>query len=340
MNATSKVPSYLAGRNALIATGGYRHARGSSRWWWVHIMALVVSWPQGVYAQKISKDQIRPGASMVLNLPELGISTSSNGLEPVQMRFILPDNYKPAQSHPVLVHLEGGPGGTLQVDLWLDVIERKNFILLAVDYTNPGWASGYRNAIVAVKKLQKITKIDTRSVVLAGLSSGAYSLTALMNPGFRSRCAKTYPEYRKPLHQAFCAFVAIIGGQACPPNELGRRPMLIVGGDQDLEMMPSGRIRFELQKEVFATLKQAGCDVQLIVQPGVGHEWSSQTYPDVRQWLYQKTPAFGKIRKLVRRLEKASSPNAKTRIYKQIASSWFDIEAVRQARKTLALEGP
>jgi len=201
--------------------------------------------------------------------------------------------------------------------------------------TEPNWFSGFRNAWVAVNTLRQMTRIDTQNIVLAGLSSGAYSLTALMNTRFRNQQIKNFPEYRKPLHQAFFAFVAIIGSQACPPKELGRRPMLFVGGDQDLKRLDGGLTRIELQKKVFDVLKNGGCDVRFIMQPGVGHEWSSSTYPDVRQWLYQKVPVFQKIHLLHKRLEKASNERAKHRIHQRIASSWLDIEAVRQSRQAI-----
>lgn len=67
-----------------------------------------------VYAktpQKLPDDQLKPGATISLELPELGNSASSGGSKPIAATFKLPADFDKDQTYPVIIHFGGGTGG-------------------------------------------------------------------------------------------------------------------------------------------------------------------------------------------------------------------------------------
>jgi len=72
------------------------------------IAVIVICAASSVLSQHIDKTQIKPSASIVLDLPKLGKSWRSKGKSDIQAKIILPKNYSSKARHPVIVHLGGG----------------------------------------------------------------------------------------------------------------------------------------------------------------------------------------------------------------------------------------
>jgi hypothetical protein len=226
-----------------------------------------------VHAAAIAPDDLKPGANIIVDLPELGNSTrlaDEKKVAPVQMGVRLPKNWRKDLEFPVIVFLGGGGGG-IDTNPWWKITGGQNFILVGIDYTNPKARDpDFKNAAFALEVLGKAIAYDHKAVVLGGSSSGAYNIAE----GFGSPNAKL-----------FCAFCMICGGFAVDPSTLGARPLLLVAGEIDHE-----HNRVEMQIACYDALKNAKADVQMYTQIGLAHDWGGVSYPAIREWLYRTSP--------------------------------------------------
>ncbi|TVR78285.1 MAG: hypothetical protein EA405_14585, partial [Rhodospirillales bacterium] len=148
--------------------------------------------PPRTYAatdRRIPESELRPGAQIEIELPELGRSAASRGEQPIRMLVALPRNYRRETAHPVIVHFHGGLGGPRGALRWRPIVGPDNVILVGADYDHHenerrgllplGTCrdQGSRIARHALQILGNSTRIDTGTIILAGYSSGAYSVT-------------------------------------------------------------------------------------------------------------------------------------------------------------------
>ena len=237
------------------------------------ILLLFAALRNGLAAPELPPEKLKPGAHIILDLPELGNSWRSGGKNPIQMKVILPKDYQPGRPHPVIVDLGGGTGGIRGADMWNGIMQGKRFLFLAVDYNTSGYNSGPAHAEYALDIIEKSVKIDRKKIVLTGSSSGAYSIGNVLRGRASGR---------------FGAFIMIIGGGPVPTKVVGDRPVLLVAGEKDTQKASAGVSRVASQQACHDRLKAAGADSTIIIQPGVGHGFSGKHHAEVRDWIKQK----------------------------------------------------
>ncbi|MDZ4197728.1 MAG: hypothetical protein U1E27_00420 [Kiritimatiellia bacterium] len=236
--------------------------------------------------RRLPEDQLRPGGRIELECPELGTSASSDGKEPIRMVIDLPSNYRRETRHPVIVHFGGGKGGARGVLNWRTVVGPKNFILLGADYDfeentrremlKIGTCRDFDSkiALTGLQMLGQSTGIDLETILLAGFSSGAFSITDNLT------------DDPKPW-QAFAGFCAIGGGAGTGQPKLGNRSVLFLMGEEDAQ-----RRHGWLQEAVDALGKVRGNRVTVHKFPGVGHKWDAAMTPAILEWLKKDFPAM------------------------------------------------
>ena len=272
----------------------------------------------------IPREKFVPGASFTIQLPELGKSSRKKGEGPVELLVHVPVNYGADRPHPVVAFMGGGRGSIDQSKRWFSLLEKRNFIVFAVDYSFPAVRDpDFKSTIFCLDLLARSTTLDTKTVILSGESSGAYGLTTWL-PSKNAR--------------KFCAFVPIIGGMEMSPKIVGDRPVLHIAGEKDNQKASGGRSRVEVQIECVKKLKAGGADAEIIIQPDVGHGWKPESYDDVRDWVYRKTP-----NPELKRMHLLSQLAVKTRLdrrkiyyYQRIAKSWWETALTEEARRKVA----
>ena len=271
----------------------------------------------------IPREKFEPGKSFTILLPKLGTSTRQSG-KPVEMLVHVPVNYAPDRPHPVIAFLGGGAGSIKQSKRWFDLLEKRNFIVFAVDYTAPlPRDPDFKNTVHGLDLLARSTTVDLKTVILSGESSGAYGMTTWL------ACENG---------KRFCAFVPIIGGMLMNPKVVGNRPVLHIAGEKDTQRASGGRPRVVVQRECYQKLKEGGVDVEIIIQPGVAHAWKPVSYDAARRWIYTKVPNSGlQLMHLYSELaSKTRLERRKTYYYRKIAESWLETALTEEARRKIS----
>ena len=256
-------------------------------------------------------DQLKPGADIELTLPELGYSTSSRGTQPIQMRFLLPGNYRRETAHPVIVHFAGGRGNAGGVTRWRRVVGPDHFILIGADYDHQenldrgilqyNTCRDHESRIGrhALQILGNTTAFDTNTVILAGVSSGAYNITDNL---------RGHPRGWEP----FAGFCAIAGGSGTGSPRLGERSVLFLMGAGD-------ESRHGWLMEGVDQLKQARTkNLTVHIVPGVGHAWAPEMDPLIQEWLKTDFPLLARLERWRALLHSDLSNEAK-----EVVRSWM-----------------
>ncbi len=291
-----------------------------------------VSLPQGPEYDNtdntLPEDKLKSNSGITIDLPELGNSARSNGRNAIQMFVHLPENYSPNTAHPVIFHMGGGRGNPGEVMGWNNIVKGKNFILVGADYSYDannkagllkyGTCRDFDSKIAAhcIQILKNSTLIDDDTIILSGLSSGAYSITDCLN--------------HKTTLKIFDGFCAIIGGSDPKGAKIGDRPFLFVFGEKDTQRFASHRnkSRMDWMQEAYKRLQRGKCNVQLYLQKGVGHSWSRESYPVQRKWLYSQFPHIRKYFDWADVCKDTDDPCVKQTYEKWIRESGFDTTAI------------
>jgi len=301
----------------------------------VAILALTLALTacHGGELTKIPSEKMKPGADFYFDLPELGMSSrlaSKNERKPVQMRVILPTNYRADKPHPVIVHEGGGQGWIDEIAGWKDCLNGLNFILFSVDYSDElkFRDQDFKHALYGLDVIDRSTAIDRGAVFVSGISSGSYGVTAF---------------YRGKEANAFSGFIIMIGGDLMtgPPGYVDPapvpkgRPVLQVAGEKDLDKASNGVERVVAQQRLHEVLLKNGVDAEFIMQPGAGHEWKADSYPAIRDWIYRKLPGVEMARmNLYSRLaDKTALDWRKKWYYQRLAESWLETPTSAKARQ-------
>lgn len=266
--------------------------------------------------KKFSAEELKPGSTISMSLPELGNSASSKNSKPIEMTLFLPDNYAVDKKHPVIIHMSGGFGSSKGAAGWKKVTDNKNFILIGADYSHKdnkekdllklGTCRDFDFKIAAhcLQILKNSTAIDEKTVILAGVSSGGYSITYSLG------CRNT---------DIFAGFCPIIGGtDRCEKADIGDSSILFIAGENDNQYD-----RTKLVKEAVKVLKKKNPNVKLYIQKGVGHSWDSQSYPVQKEWLFSKFENLAKYKRWLILAENSESPEVKKYFSEKIQKSWF-----------------
>lgn len=266
--------------------------------------------------KKLPEGELKPGATITMELPELGKSASSKDTKPIEMTVFLPENYAPERKHPVIVHMSGGMGSSNGAAGWKKVTDNQNFILVGADYSYKENKEkdllklgtcrdfDYKIAAHCLQILKNSTSIDEDTIILAGVSSGGYSITESIG------CHNT---------DIFAGFCPIIGGQDnFGKVDIGDRAILFVAGEKDTQYDRTGLI-----KKAYNILKRKNPNVELYIQKGVGHSWSAETYPVQKNWLFTKFPNLAKYKKWLDLAEKSEIPEVKKYFVDKVKNSWF-----------------
>ena len=111
----------------------------------------------------IPKDKFKPGKSFTIQLPELGMSSRLKGKKPVEMLIHIPVNYAPDRPHPVIAFMGGGYGSIGQSERWFKCLQKRNFIVFAVDYSSPVVRDPeFKNTLYGLDLLARSTTVDTK----------------------------------------------------------------------------------------------------------------------------------------------------------------------------------
>ncbi|MHC4502202.1 MAG: alpha/beta hydrolase family protein [Planctomycetota bacterium] len=223
--------------------------------------------------------QLRPGGSFVLEFPDFG-TMAHDGKRTGIVEVYLPTDWRPDRSYPLLCWFGGG-AGTHKPDTLRRITGGAGFVCAALPYryapkgsdnwdrNSIGWGTDwkyYRPMLEAIEKA--VGNIDPERHGVMGFSSGGACIGCLVN------------ETRE-----FCDYFHAFGvaGYASNLRELGRikgKPILMYGGEKDYRMNHSAEKKSRLEK--------GGCEVELIIYPGVGHTVSAKHFPQVRDWLMRK----------------------------------------------------
>lgn len=270
--------------------------------------------PRRTYAQTdrtLPEAELVPGGQIVLDLPEMGKSAASGGVDPIRMWVSLPRNYRRTTAHPVIVHFAGGRGRHDGANRWRTVVGSDNFILVGADYDHHenerrgmlriGTCRDHesRIALHVLQILGNSTRIDTATLILSGSSSGAFSITDNLT-------ARSGP------WQAFAGFCAIGGGAQTESPRLGDRVVLFLMGEDD-EARRHGWLR-----EAVASLSRVRSNVTVHIVPGVGHSWDRSMDPFIREWLADGFPALAAVARRRALVESDLPPEAKA-----VVSEWI-----------------
>ena len=259
----------------------------------------------------------QPGARIEIELPELGRSAASNGENPIRMLVDLPRNYRRETAHPVIVHFGGGRGSTRGVLRWRQVVGADNIILVGADYDHHenerrglleiGTCrdEGSRIARHALQILGNSTRIDTNTIILAGVSSGAYSVTDNLTT-------------RRAPWEPFAGFCAINGGAETGVPRLDGRPVLLIMGENDTAA------RHGWRRDAEATLTRARANLTVRLVPGVGHNWGAALDAPMREWLTGAFPALAAVERRRALLEAPLPPEARAVIAEWIRRSGLE----------------
>ena len=266
--------------------------------------------------KKLPEGEMKPGASVTIPLPELGKSASSKDSKPINMTVFLPENYSADRKHPVIVHMSGGLGSSTGAGGWKNVTGNQNFILVSADYSHKknkekdllklGTCRDFDYEIAAhcLQVLKNTTKIDEKTIILAGVSSGGYSITYSLG------CKNS---------DIFAGFCPIIGGtDRCAKADIGNSSILFVAGENDTQYDRTGLI-----KSAYNALKKKNPNVELFIQKGVGHSWSHDAYPVQKKWLFTNFANLAKYKKQHELVETSEYPAVKKYFADKIKNSWF-----------------
>jgi len=192
--------------------------------------------------------------------------------------------------------------------------DSNNFILIGADYSYKENKEkdllkigtcrdfDYKIAAHCLQILKNSTAIDEKTIILSGVSSGGYSITYSLG------CKNT---------DIFAGFCPIIGGYRLnyKPN-IGNRPILFIAGEKDVS-------RIENANEAIGPLKKNNCNVELFIQKGVGHSWSSAAYPVQKKWLFANFANLAKYKAWSNLATNSDSPEIKKYFADKIENSWF-----------------
>ena len=274
----------------------------------------------------IPQEKMKPGADFYFDLPDLGISSrllTKKERKPVQMRVILPTNYRADKPHPVVVHEGGGSGWIDEIKHFKESLKNLNFILFSVDYKEEIGARDlkFAHALYGLDVIGKSTLIDRNAVFVSGISSGAYGITEFCND----------KEAEK-----FCGFIIMLGGSIDPGAKFpSGRPFLHVAGEKDLDKASNGVERVVAQKKLHELLLKRGLDSEFLLIEGAAHVMKPTVYPAMNDWIYRKLPVPEMVRmNLYSRLaEKTSLDWRKKWYYQKLAESWLETPASAKARQ-------
>lgn len=246
--------------------------------------------PYARTTKSLPVDELKPGARIEMSLPELGNSAASGGKSPVGIMVSLPANYRRDREHPVIIHFGGGMGGSGQASRWRRISGTEDFIIVGADYN---FAENQRKglikigtcrdfdskiALTAIQILYNSTRIDTDTVILTGMSSGAYSITDNLKN----------PKAWKP----FDGYCVIAGGSNTASAQIGSRPILFVMGQKDT-------LRHGWMNSAVNALKKANPEkltVEMI--PNAGHEWNKAMDEAIAKWLKREFVQAGVVERL------------------------------------------
>lgn len=245
----------------------------------------------GFYAKtdrKLPADQLKPDATIELELPELGNSAMSGGGAPIKMAVKLPVNYRISTAHPVIIHFHGGTGSPIGGFQWRSIVGDRNYIIVGADYNHAenekrgllaiGTCRDFDSAIArhVLQILRNSTVFDQSTVILSGMSSGAYSITDLFRGGSRKGW------------EPFAGFCAIAGGAKTDGARLDQRSVLFLMGKNDT-------LRHKWLEEAVNSLR-GNAKINVCMVDNVGHEWSNAFTPYMLDWLDRDFPAIAAIR--------------------------------------------
>ncbi|MFZ2658130.1 MAG: hypothetical protein WAX69_24570 [Victivallales bacterium] len=246
--------------------------------------------PYAKTSKVLPSDQLKPAARIELSLPELGNSAASGGSKPVSMMVSLPTGYRRGYAHPVIIHFGGGMGGAGQAEKWRKIEGTENFIIVGADYNfeenqkkgliKIGTCRDFDSeiALTAIQILCNSTMIDTNTLILTGMSSGAYSITDNLK----------VPKAWKP----FGGYCVIAGGSDTASAQIASRPILFVMGQNDT-------LRHGWMNSAVSALKKANPD-KLTVEmvPNTGHEWNKAMDEVIAKWLKREFVHAGAVDRL------------------------------------------
>jgi len=289
-------------------------------------LAIFLIHPGLMAATKIDPALVKPGAEIVVDIPELG-NSGRRKTEPVQAMITFPDNYDEKVKHPILASVWGGYGGINQAKRFNRIIEKKNFICIGVDYSidkaKGARDPGFQNVMYVLKLLGKVAKFDSKSMVIAGFSSGAYNIS---------------DSYDSKNGKAFSGYILIAGGMGLNPSSVKKKAVLLIAGEKDTQKASQGKSRVSAQVSCYEKLKKAKANVALIMQKGVGHSWSQDYDEEVRDWFYEKLPLFSKHHAAYEKMKKTKSQSSKKRYAKSYLKSPFEMPHSAECREFLVEE--
>ncbi len=239
------------------------------------------------------ENEVKAGAEVVVDLPELGMSASSRGAEPVRARAVFPVDWDRKRQHPVFVQFHGSYGANEIQEPWPEIFGNGGWIFLAVDYplVNP-YPAGMAHARQALEMLRKVAALDENRIVAGGNASGAYSICHCLHGGGG---------------EEFDAFILVCGGteQGRTASNLGDRPVLVIEAELDTAK------RRQTTAKLLAKLAGRENLTHVVVE-GMGHTWPPTGHPAksdgelqgdvmamVRDWLRENGLAAGEPAELV-----------------------------------------
>ena len=246
--------------------------------------------------------EIRPGAAFRLDFPELP-RTLAGG--PASMDVRLPKTYDPNKRYPLFLWLNSGRGGSGHART--DIANPETYICIGLplfrkepsrrpsakkkveqDPESPeALHMKYEDAAplwsawsVMLAKLQSLVpSVEPEKGVAGGLSNGAHAIGVLL------------AGKRKEFRHWFGAFILAEGGYMLRGDFAVRKcPMLILAGEHS---WAKRRMTFDGSEagnahDFYQRMKAARADAELIVMPGVGHDFPSEYAARAREWLAQK----------------------------------------------------
>ena len=226
-----------------------------------------------IISAQIKPEQIKPGADIVFQMPKFGNSWRSKEKSPVEVKFILPDNFDPEKSYPLILALGGGAGGPDACKRWHQFMEGKHFIFMGVDYNKGGYDSGFEIASAGLKVLEEHVKVDRERMTVTGFSSGAYSICHMYNGDFGKQ---------------FLCYIPMGGGGPVDASVNRKKHWLWVCGDKDTQKASAGSPRIVASKKGNELLQKAKVDSTMLIMKGAGHNWPKEYNQPIKEWVYEK----------------------------------------------------
>ncbi len=212
---------------------------------------------------------------------------------------VLPENYDPANTYPMLIFLGGGVGGLGNgPDDALFLSEKKNFIAVNLPlfkeslsngppppiYINPNDFKHIAKQYSRILKLlrEKIPNIANTGNVIGGFSNGAHTVGAIVED--------------KTLSKQFSHYILAEGGAEVNKISKESKAIVLIGEKSPYGL---GGLRVDKKGKVknypsqFADLAKKK-NVTFIVMIGFGHEFPEEYKIVARDWLKKEYPGIAK----------------------------------------------